>query len=80
MCHVIAIDELPGGTAEDYQLHICESTDRLAHIYATFHDADIKACRRKIISKIAKTMTDRAVVNNAAITRVCDVGERTLMS
>ena len=78
MCHVIAIDELPGGTAEDYQLHICESIDKLADVYATFHDADYQACRRKIISNIANTMTDRVVVNHAAITRVCKVWGKNL--
>ena len=31
-CYVIAADELPGGTAEDYHLHICESVDNLAHV------------------------------------------------
>ena len=78
MCHVIAIDELPGGTAEDYQLHICESIDKLADVYATFHDADYQECRRKIISNIANTMTDRVVVNHAAITRVCEVWGKNL--
>ena len=28
--YVIAVDELPGGTADDYQQHICDSIDSLA--------------------------------------------------
>ena len=78
MCHVIAIDELPGGTGDDYQLHICESIDRLADVYATFYDDDYQACRSKIISNISNTMTDRVVVNHAAITRVCEVWGKNL--
>ena len=29
-CHVIVVDELPDGTAEDYALHIVGTVDRLA--------------------------------------------------
>ena len=32
-CYVISVDQLPGGTAEDYHTHICDSVNRLAEIY-----------------------------------------------
>ena len=33
---VIAVDELPGGTAEDYSEHVCGSVKQLATTYAHF--------------------------------------------
>ena len=39
-CYVIAADELPGVTAEDYHMHICESVDNLANVYLHFLDKD----------------------------------------
>lgn len=29
-CFVLAIDELPGGTAEDFANHICQAVDNIA--------------------------------------------------
>ena len=72
-CYVISIDQLPGGTAEDYHQHICSSLNRLADIYSTYNtDKSYEVCRRKMIKNISNTMTDRAVVNHATIVRVCE--------
>eukprot|EP00745_Piridium_sociabile_P031362 TRINITY_DN51909_c0_g1_i1.p1 TRINITY_DN51909_c0_g1~~TRINITY_DN51909_c0_g1_i1.p1 ORF type:complete len:176 (-),score=30.14 TRINITY_DN51909_c0_g1_i1:226-753(-) len=69
-CFVIAIDQLAGGTAQDYESHICESVDHLAQVYSQFHDCDFQECRKNIIGNIANSMTDRAAVNQSTIQRV----------
>ena len=66
-CHVIDLDQLPGGTAEDYEMHIVESIDRVAEVYCAFYTTDFDSNRSKIISHIRNTMTDRAAVNHATI-------------
>ena len=35
-CFVVAVDELPAGTAEDYYLHIIDRFDNLARVYLIF--------------------------------------------
>ena len=37
VCMVVAIDQLPGGTAYDYQSHITKSVDNLAKLYSDFY-------------------------------------------
>ena len=37
-CLVVALDQLPGGKAEDYCHHICDSVAHLAEVYAKFYD------------------------------------------
>ena len=69
-CEIIAIDELAGGTADDYSEHVCGAVDHLATTYAHFHGNDFPFCRSTIISNISNTMTDRAVVYHAAIRKV----------
>ena len=32
-CNILDIDQLPGGTAEDYELHITNTIDRVADVY-----------------------------------------------
>ena len=72
-CYVISIDQLPGGTAEDYQHHICSFLNRLADIYSTYTtDKSYEVCRREMIANITNTMTDTAIVNHATIVRVCE--------
>ena len=53
-CYVIAADELPGGTAENYHLHICESIDNLANVFCHFLDKDYQTIRQSLISKYFK--------------------------
>lgn len=58
-CYVVAIDELAGGTALDYQQHICESIDSLAELFATIHGQEFQQCRQLMIDHVANTLTDR---------------------
>ena len=37
---MIDLDQLPGGTAEDYEMHIVESIDRVAEVYCAFYTTD----------------------------------------
>jgi len=71
-CFVVAIDQLPGGTAEDYAEHVTSSIDELAKVYSSFYFCDYQDCRKSIISNISNVMTDRAVVNHAAIQRISE--------
>ncbi|KAK2151296.1 hypothetical protein LSH36_368g05018 [Paralvinella palmiformis] len=74
--NVIAVDQLAGGTAEDYMHHIGDSVKRLAEVYSSFYmNLDYEACRRCMI---ANTMTYRAAVNHATIVRVCEIWGKTL--
>lgn len=69
-CHVLAIDQLAGGTAEDYENHITESIDCLTEVYCKFYSTNFEDNRKKIIGHISNTMTDRATVNHATIQRL----------
>ena len=66
-CYAVAVDELLGGTAQDYSAHICDSIENLASVHANFHDADQKTSKKLIISNIVNTLTDRCAANHAAI-------------
>ena len=67
-CFVVAVDELPGATAEDYCLHISNSVDNLARVYLHFHDGtDYQTIRKQIIANISNTLTDRVASNHTAI-------------
>ena len=69
-CHVLAVDELPGGTAADYEYHINESIDNIANVYCKFHGLDFCTVKESIRQSIKNTMTDRAAVNHATIVRL----------
>ena len=66
-CFVVAVDELPGATAEDYCLHISNSFDNLARVYSHFHEAEYQTVRKQIIANISNTLTDHVATNHAAI-------------
>nr|XP_047136623.1 uncharacterized protein LOC124813509 [Hydra vulgaris] len=66
-CHVIAIDQLSGGTAHNYQTHIVSSIDELAFLYSDFHNCDYQESRTNIIKNISNSMADRVAANHAAI-------------
>ncbi|ROI73357.1 hypothetical protein DPX16_23885 [Anabarilius grahami] len=70
-CYVVAVDELPGGSAEDYQIHICDSISNLANVYCHFFEADYENILQKMIGNISNTLTDRCAANHAAIRLVC---------
>ena len=75
-CDVLAANELPGGTAEDYHYHITSTIDNLAAVYTDFHKGDYQSCRKNMIDNITNTMTDRAAVNHATIEKVRVLGQR----
>ena len=77
-CEVVAVDELPGGTADDYHNHVCKSVDHLASIYSDFHAEDYQHCRSSIISNISNTMTDRVAVNHATIRKINETWGKSL--
>nr|XP_055059726.1 uncharacterized protein LOC129443265 [Misgurnus anguillicaudatus]XP_055059727.1 uncharacterized protein LOC129443265 [Misgurnus anguillicaudatus]XP_055059728.1 uncharacterized protein LOC129443265 [Misgurnus anguillicaudatus]XP_055059729.1 uncharacterized protein LOC129443265 [Misgurnus anguillicaudatus]XP_055059730.1 uncharacterized protein LOC129443265 [Misgurnus anguillicaudatus]XP_055059731.1 uncharacterized protein LOC129443265 [Misgurnus anguillicaudatus]XP_055059732.1 uncharacterize len=70
-CYVVAVDELPGGSAEDYQIHICDSISNLASVYCHFFEADYQNILQQMIGNISNTLTDRCAANHAAIRLVC---------
>lgn len=41
-CEVVAIDELPGGTGDDYCEHVCSSIHNIADTYASFHEEEVE--------------------------------------
>ncbi|KAK6168628.1 hypothetical protein SNE40_019823 [Patella caerulea] len=65
-CLVVALDQLPGGTADDYATHIIESVEHLARVMCDFKpDNDYHEVKEKLVSHISSTMTDRAAANHA---------------
>jgi hypothetical protein len=70
-CLVIALDQLPGGTAFDYESHICTSIDYMAFVYSDFYQSNFDECRNSIIENISNTMSDRVAVNHLTISKVC---------
>ena len=71
-CLVVALDELPGGTARDYADHVVKSVEHLASVHYTFHDNSedtmaIKDIYKIMSSHITCSLTDRAAANHAAI-------------
>lgn len=77
-CDVIAVDELAGGTADDYCNHITMSVDHLADVYADYHKDDFQFCRSTMIANITNTMNDRVAANHAAINKVNEAWDKTL--
>ena len=77
-CYVIAVDELPGGTAADYSQHICESVDHLASVHSAYTESDLQSCRKTMIGNISNCMTDRVAANHAAIQLVNEAWDKTL--
>ena len=76
-CLVIAIDEVPGGTAEDYSIHIIDSIDNLANVHAYFTGEE-QDTKQKMTENISNTLTDRCAVNHAAIQLVEQVWDKAL--
>ncbi|KAK6189815.1 hypothetical protein SNE40_001804 [Patella caerulea] len=71
-CLVVALDELPGGTAKDYAQHVIKSVEHLASVYCIFNKNSeetmpIKDVYKTISSHISCSLTDRAAANHAAI-------------
>ncbi|XP_033122099.1 uncharacterized protein LOC117121105 [Anneissia japonica] len=64
---VIALDELPGGTHIDYESHIKETINNLAHVYSMVKNENVETVHRNLVDSISNTLTDRATVNHATI-------------
>ena len=62
-CFVVAVDELPGGTAEGYYLHITDAFDNLARVYSHFHGTEYQSTRDKIIANKSNSLTDLVAAN-----------------
>ncbi|XP_065647716.1 uncharacterized protein LOC136077090 [Hydra vulgaris] len=78
VCMVVAIDQLPGGTAYDYQSHITKSIDNLAKLYSDFYQLKYTNVRSTIIGNITNTMSDRVATNHATIAKLNLVWQKSL--
>ena len=65
--HVVALDELPGGTSQDYFDHVIKSIEYLSKLYAEWHNEALDKVKDTMIENIHNVMTDRCVVNQAAV-------------
>nr|XP_047126045.1 uncharacterized protein LOC124807754 [Hydra vulgaris]XP_047126048.1 uncharacterized protein LOC124807754 [Hydra vulgaris]XP_047126050.1 uncharacterized protein LOC124807754 [Hydra vulgaris] len=77
-CQVIAVDQLPGGTAVDYANHICNEVDHTALVYSNFHLKPFEECRRMVISNISNTMSVRVSVNHLTIRKIGETWGKSL--
>ncbi|KAK6168188.1 hypothetical protein SNE40_022065 [Patella caerulea] len=78
-CVSSAVDELPGGTAEDYSNHICQSVNSMAETYTFFNEgSNYQETRLSIINNITNSMSDRCAANHAAIRLVNSEWKKTL--
>ena len=64
-CNVISIDQVAGGTSEDYEVRIPESVNQVVDAYRDLYNIDFDNCRPNIISYILNSMNDRDAVNHA---------------
>jgi exonuclease V gamma subunit len=64
---VLAIDELAGGTAEDYSGHVLSTLERLAKNFSQLTGADEETTLQHFVLAIVNTMSDRCTTNHAAI-------------
>ena len=77
-CYSIALDELPGGTAEDYATHVLDSIENLAHVYASFESQDSQEVKANLVRNVTNTLTDRCAANHATIRILNTSWEKTL--
>lgn len=79
ICLCAAVDELSGGTADDYANHICNSVDILAETYVYFNEgSSYQETRSSIINNISNSMTDRVAANHAALRLINSRWNKTL--
>ena len=80
-CLVMSLEELVGGTAQDYANHIIQSVEHLAQTLCTFRveEQSISAVNKTLQSHITCSMTDRAAANHAAIRIVNEAFKTTLL-
>ena len=51
-CCALAVDQLPGGTSEDYSNHIQDTIENLSNAYADFHNDNATEVKAKMINPI----------------------------
>ena len=66
-CYVLGLDHLPGGTAVDYASQVLALLQHHARLYAEVHCVSAEDTLRQMKSNISCIMSDRAVVNAAAV-------------
>ena len=69
---------MSGGTAEDYCNHVTHTIDNLAHTYCDIQNSEYDATRVTMIGNIFDCLTDRAVVNHAAIQKISSYWDKPL--
>ena len=74
-CCVVAIDTLPGGTAEDYCKHVTGSFDNLASIYSSCKGENEDQVKGNLIKNVTHTMADRCTANHAHIRSLEKMGQ-----
>ena len=70
--YTLAVDELAGGTAEDYSQHIIQTVEYLSQIYARSHSITTtpQDAENVMVRNISAVLSDRAIVNQCAINGV----------
>ena len=71
-CVAAAVDQLAGGTAQDYADHVVQTVERMSEAYTYFNDndTDTKCTKEQLIANISNTMSDRCAANQAALSKV----------
>ena len=64
---LVSMQQLAGGTANDYKEHICSSFRTLANTYSLVNELNSEDCFKNIISTVKTCLTDRAPVNRATL-------------
>ena len=78
-CVAAAVDELPGGMAEDYANHICNTVNNMAETYCFFkEEANYQETRAALIDNIGNSMSDRCAANHATLRLVNSEWGKTL--
>ena len=62
--YVLQLGLLPGGTTEDYSVHIMDCINDVALIYADFRILDLMHVKCTIIKHLKNVLTDRVAVNH----------------
>ena len=69
--YTLAVDELPGGTAEDYSEHIITTVKHIALIYSRWHpEVTAQYAEGVMVKNILAVLSDRAIVNQCAVNKV----------
>ena len=63
----LGVAELPGGKSSDYHLHITETLEDAASVYADWSGHDKSEVLSSVYHNISSTMTDRVAVNHCVV-------------